>query len=288
MKHHIKRAFIQRALLISLIPLSAFASTALWAQVKPTRKQAFPSIRQRPWIGVVADPDGKNKGLLVSRVLLTSPAHVAGIKKGDLILQVQGKPVKSIADFRIILRPISAGDTLSVKLLPANKRSPKEVKLKLIALPNQTQLIKSQWMAKTIPAMPFEIVNSKKKDNLKNYRGKITVVEFWATWCGPCKQVASYLSHYQKKHPNKINVIALSSEPQTRIDAYLKKYNINAPYVMGRDDKDIIHKQLMVRSYPTVLILDEKHQLRKVLTGFNHPSDIGKAIDSIQKLKKAN
>ena len=264
--------------LLCALGASALPST-VWAQ-QTIRKKAFPSMARRPWIGLVLNPAKQGKGLEVSRVLRTSPAQKAGLQVGQVLVKAQGQDIASVQDFRRVVLGVNAGDALTL-----TTSTNKTYTLKLTALPSQSALIKSQWMGRAVPALSYEDIATGSPQSIAPEAGKVTVLEFWATWCGPCKPMGAHLDAYQAQHKD-VRVFALSAEPRATIKTYRAKQPAQA-LTTGRDAKSAIQKLLMVRSYPTVLIFDDTMRLRKVLTGFNHPSDVDKAVDSVRKIQKA-
>jgi len=80
-----------------------------------------------PWVGITAQGIDDHiatymsletgKGLLVRSVELTSPAHVAGITTGDVVLKVGSRTMTTLEDYRISIRSYKAGDTIPVSVL---------------------------------------------------------------------------------------------------------------------------------------------------------------------------
>ena len=50
----------------------------------------------------------------------------------------------------------------------------------------------------------------------------VTVVEFWATWCGPCKTSIPHLTELQKKYADKVHIVGISNEDAATVRAKLK------------------------------------------------------------------
>ena len=67
---------------------------------------------------------------------------------------------------------------------------------------------------------------------LKDLKGKVAVVEFWATWCPPCRKSIPHLAELHKKHKGDgLVIIGLSDEPKDKVEEFSKK--IDMPYVVG-------------------------------------------------------
>ncbi len=70
----------------------------------------------------------------------------------------------------------------------------------------------------TLPAF----INSDKSPSLKDFRGKIVILEFWATWCGACLPAMDHLSELKEEFGDKLDVIAVSYESEERVRRYIQ------------------------------------------------------------------
>lgn len=88
-------------------------------------------------------------------------------------------------------------------------------------------------------AFPLQIEKWVKGEsiNLSREKGKkIFIVEFWATWCGPCRVTAPFLTKLQKKYKDKgVVIIGISDEKQKTVENYLKKKDAGMEYTVAVD-----------------------------------------------------
>lgn len=79
--------------------------------------------------------------------------------------------------------------------------------------------------------------------SLDQYRGKIVVLNFWATWCGPCAHEMPWLARVQKTYGERgVVVIGVSlddSETQSKIPRFIKKKKVNFPVWVGGTTEDL-------------------------------------------------
>lgn len=99
---------------------------------------------------------------------------------------------------------------------------------------------------------------------LSDYKGRVVLIEFWTTWCGPCRELTPVLNKIYEKYKDKGFVI-LALTPEENMDTvllYIKKYNIIYP-VLITDDKTA--KRYGVISIPASFLISrdgrvaEKH-----------------------------
>ena len=110
-------------------------------------------------------------------------------------------------------------------------------------------------------------ISTGKPFNLKAQRGKVVLVDFWATWCGPCRMAIPHLIELQKQYRDKgLQVVGVSLDQQgpAVVKPFYQSWKMN--YAVVVDDQGQVASQYGgIRSIPTALLID-KHG--KVITGF--------------------
>jgi peroxiredoxin len=92
---------------------------------------------------------------------------------------------------------------------------------------------------------------------LSAYRGQVVVLNFWATWCNPCRVEIPWFIEFQRKHgPQGFSVIGVSLDEAgwTAVGPYVAKQGINYPVVLGNDS--VLQSYGGLESLPTTLIID--------------------------------
>jgi thiol-disulfide isomerase/thioredoxin len=112
--------------------------------------------------------------------------------------------------------------------------------------------------------------------------GKVVVVEFWATWCPPCRTTLSWLGDLKRKSPDKVVVLAVaveSEEPQVR--EFAKALNVPVNFVMG--SSELIVPFGTLGSVPRMFVFDGQGKTAGIFYGAppNLHEKVGKLIDTL-------
>ncbi|MDR7071227.1 TlpA disulfide reductase family protein [Fictibacillus barbaricus] len=100
-----------------------------------------------------------------------------------------------------------------------------------------------------------------KQISLKDYRGKKVILNFWATWCPPCKgEIPEMQRFYKENHEKNVEILAVNlafteTKPQ-KIKDFVRDYGMTFPIPL--DEKNTINKQFRAVSIPTSYFIDEK------------------------------
>lgn len=121
---------------------------------------------------------------------------------------------------------------------------------------------------------------------LAKLRGKnVVLLDFWATWCGPCRAVMPTLQEVSKSYKDQgVRYLAVNlREDPAKIKAYLKSANLDIEVPLDKDGG--IAKLYGVQGIPTMAIVDKKGIVREVHVGSspNLRQQLTKTLDEILK-----
>lgn len=138
----------------------------------------------------------------------------------------------------------------------------------LLALP----VVSLAMPVKGQPAPPFQVVTtSGQKLSLANYRGSVLVIEFFATWCGGCKDSLPHLASLQKQFGGQgLHILGLNvgqGDTLEDVRKFVVKKKIGYPVAMANED--LVYDDYGIRMVPTLLVINKKGILVEKLTGFN-------------------
>jgi len=110
------------------------------------------------------------------------------------------------------------------------------------------------------PAPGFSLKTADGKGiELSKLKGKVVVVNFWATWCGPCRaEIPGMLEVYEKYKAKGLEIVGISLDRNgwQVVTPYVQKSKITYPIVLG--DESVVESYGGIEAIPTTFIVDRK------------------------------
>ena len=129
----------------------------------------------------------------------------------------------------------------------------------------------------TAPGSPIETLDGKTIDLSSVLAGKITVLEFWATWCGNCKQLEPAMMKAHAKYKDRVQFVAVAvslNQSVDRVKAYQARYKLPFTFLYDRRGDASEAYDAPATSY--VVVVDKAGKV--VYTGVGGTQDLDAAI----------
>jgi len=134
------------------------------------------------------------------------------------------------------------------------------------------------------PAPAFTLTTlSGQQGALSQYKGQVVMVNFWATWCGPCQQEMPLLDQIYKKYkPAGFTLIGVNvDKDEPAVKELLARKPVSFPVLL--DPANEVSKAYHLDEMPSSVIIDRKGQIRYLHRGYK-PGDENEYQDRIRQL----
>lgn len=118
---------------------------------------------------------------------------------------------------------------------------------------------KKLWAKSVLNEQAPELIVEKWISKQPDAKGKFVLIDFWATWCGPCRTYIPVLNEIQKKYADQLVVIGVSDETAEVVEAF---NNPKINYFEAIDPQKRIHNELQVKGIPHAILIDPKGIVR--------------------------
>jgi thiol-disulfide isomerase/thioredoxin len=294
-----------RGLVLMLSVAFAIVAPAIPAASTPTANTAAPAVsdgsnasmksgvqaqapKSKPaaWLGVaIADVPGaelpaayapvtREGAVRVQQVFKGTSADQAGLMEGDVILSVNKTDLIGRKTLLDTIHSKTVGDLVELRVGRNDKAFLQ--KMALSPRPEDMRAITQMLVGSPAPALDGKYYSGDAGTLAKN-KGKVVIVDFWATWCGPCRATMPALDALYKKYKDKgLEIIGVSSESLEELKAFQAAGK--QAYPMFNDVSQLTTRQYQSYAYPTLVVIDRKGIIQRIEVGAHPMAAIEKWI----------
>jgi cytochrome c biogenesis protein CcmG/thiol:disulfide interchange protein DsbE len=118
------------------------------------------------------------------------------------------------------------------------------------------------------PSFTLQDLNGKQV-SLSDFKGKVVILDFWATWCGPCvMEVPHFVALYEQYKDKGFAMVGISVDRGgiSAVKSFVEKYRVNYPVLMT--DGQVEKAYGDITSIPTTFVIDSAGSIRRTYVGY--------------------
>jgi thiol-disulfide isomerase/thioredoxin len=130
------------------------------------------------------------------------------------------------------------------------------------------------------PDFALKDISSGKTFKLSEQRGKVVLIDFWATWCGPCRMAIPHLIELHKQYKKQgftVAGVSLDQQGEAVVKPFYKSWNMNYP-VMVDQMGEVARLYGGIRSIPTALLVDKQGRVINAFIGYRPKEEYEETI----------
>ena len=220
-----------------------------------------------PWLGVeLRATSSQEPGVRIVRILPGSPAQAAKMQAGDILLTMGETPVQSPVDVSTWVRSQKLGTAHPLAVLRNGKTQ--LLRAKLEGIPEFEDRLRLAFVNKKAPEIAGVATFQGEASSLGELKGKVVLLEFWASFCGVCRYLGPVLDDWHRTYrPQGAHVVGITVDaPQAGLRA---ARDAHMGYTLASDSTQKITQTYMAAQIPTVFIIDREGIVRDVMVGYS-------------------
>jgi len=234
---------------------------------------AFMDVPAAQLPAVYAHPSAEG-AVRIQQVFKNTSADQAGLKEDDYILSINGTALAGRKTLLDTIRSNGVGEVVELRI----GRGGKVLTQKMALSPKPEDMHSITRMLVGGNAMELEgKFYAGDIGSLAKNKGKVIALDFWATWCGPCRMTIPALDALSSKYKDKgLEVIGISSENLADLKAFAAQGKQG--YSLFNDVSQLTTRKYQAFAYPTLVLIDRKGVIQRVEIGAHDPEEMEKWI----------
>ncbi len=189
----------------------------------------------------------------------------AGIQDGDLLLSIDKASVDGPGD--VISHVTESGPDKIITIHLKRAGAERDVAVKLAEHPGELEVLRLDKIGTFAPGWKSGKASLGAPDDIGKLKGRVVLIDFWASWCGACREATPSLAALSDKYGAQgATVIGITSDAADVAAKGAKKFGIN--YGVVTDVSDDTLMGYSIRALPTIYLVDKKGVIRDVFVGF--------------------
>ncbi len=106
---------------------------------------------------------------------------------------------------------------------------------------------------------------------LSDFRGKVVVLDFWATWCPPCRrEIPDFVELQREYGPQGLQIVGIALDEPEKVEAFARQNGMDYPVLMGSDEVAVLYGG--IDGIPTTFLIDRQGKIVSRFEGFRPKS----------------
>jgi thiol-disulfide isomerase/thioredoxin len=135
------------------------------------------------------------------------------------------------------------------------------------------------------PAPNFKLMDLHGQEvSLDQFKGRVVLLDFWATWCGPCRMTMPLVDRLQKEYSSSLVLLAVNlQDNKEEVEDFVYKLGLNSQVLL--DEKGSVGQTYGAAAIPMEVLIDKQGVVRDVIRGFDPRTTMTRLRAEIEQLR---